>query len=76
MRAQRYLTVDEVAGRFGVNASTVYRLAQRGQLPAFKVGGQWRFHPEMLEAWVADRVTARRSGPTGHNGESAGPSEA
>jgi excisionase family DNA binding protein len=50
-----YLTVQEVAKRFGINATTVYRLAQRGKLPGFKVGNQWRFSERRLEEWVADR---------------------
>ena len=50
-----YLTVEEVAKRFGVNPTTVYRLAQRGRLPGFKVGNQWRFSETRLEEWVADR---------------------
>ena len=60
MAEKPFLSVDEVAQRFGITVSTVYRLAQRGRLPAFKVGGQWRFSPEMLESWVADQVTAER----------------
>ena len=52
-----YLSVEDVAKRFGITSTTVYRLARQGQLPGFKVGGQWRFSPEMLESWVADRVT-------------------
>jgi len=55
-----YLSVEGVARRFGVNPTTVYRLAQRGMLPGFKVGGQWRFSQEMLESWVADQVTVER----------------
>ena len=55
-----YLSVEEVAQRFGVTASTVYRLAQRRVLPGFKVGGQWRFSQQMLEAWVADQVSTKR----------------
>jgi excisionase family DNA binding protein len=50
-----YLTVEEVARRFGVNVTTVYRLAQQGKLPAFKIGNQWRFSEHRLEEWVADR---------------------
>ena len=50
-----YLTIGEVAKRFGVNATTVYRLVQRGKLPAFKIGNQWRFSQRRLEEWVADR---------------------
>ena len=52
---KRYLTVDQVAKRFGVNVTTVYRLVQRGRLPAFKIGNQWRFRESRLEEWVADR---------------------
>ncbi len=52
---KQYLTVEEVARRFGINVTTVYRLASRGRLPAFKVGNQWRFSEDRLEEWVADR---------------------
>ncbi len=55
-----FLSVEEVAQRFGVNSTTVYRLAQRGVLPGFKMGNQWRFSQEMLDSWVADRVTVER----------------
>lgn len=59
LRDKAYLSVDEVAAQFGVTPTTVYRLAQRGSLPGFKVGGQWRFSHEMLDSWVADRVTVK-----------------
>jgi len=55
-----YFSIEEVAQRFSLTASTVYRLAQRGALPGFKIGGQWRFSEEMLEDWVADRMTVER----------------
>ena len=50
-----YLTVDDVAKRFGVNVTTIYRLVQRGKLPAFKIGNQWRFREARLELWIAER---------------------
>ena len=59
--ASDYLSIEDVAKRFGVNATTVYRLAQRGQLPAFKVGNQWRFSRGMLEAWVSEQTAAERT---------------
>ena len=55
MPDRSYLTVEGVAKRFGVNVTTVYRLAQQGRLPGFKVGNQWRFSETRLEEWVADR---------------------
>jgi excisionase family DNA binding protein len=43
-----------------VNRSTIYRLVRDGQLPGFKVGGQWRFSEAMLRAWVSDKVAMER----------------
>lgn len=60
MIEKSYLSVEDVAKRFGINPTTVYRLAQRGVLPGFKVGVQWRFSRAMLESWVADQVTIKR----------------
>lgn len=51
------LTVTDVAKRFGVTVTTVYRLVQQGKLPGFKIGGQWRFSQAMLDSWVVDQVT-------------------
>jgi len=50
--SERLLTVDEVAKYLSVDRITVYRLLGRKQLPGFKVGKQWRFKREMLEAWL------------------------
>lgn len=65
MVAKRHLDVHEVAKYFGIKVSTVYRLVQRGKLPGFKVGGQWRFNRKMLESWIAKQVTtAKRTPPS------------
>ncbi len=55
MREKSYLRIQEVAKRFRVNTTTVYRLVKRGRLPAFKVGNQWRFSEERLQQWIADK---------------------
>jgi excisionase family DNA binding protein len=49
---KQYLTANEVASRFGVDAKTVYKLAQDGEMPSFKFGNQWRFDEEDLKVWV------------------------
>lgn len=46
------LTVKQVAERLNVNDRTVYRLAQVGNLPGFKVAGSWRFLEEDIEDWI------------------------
>ena len=46
---KEYLTVDEVAKMLKVNKRTVYRLAVKGEIPAFKFGKSWRIDPVKLE---------------------------
>ena len=53
------LTVSEVAGLLKVAEKTVYTMAQQGELPAFKVLGQWRFRLTDLEAWIDAETRGR-----------------
>jgi excisionase family DNA binding protein len=46
---QSLLTARQVQTMFGVDRSTVYRMAEDGRLPAIKIGRQWRFRPEEIE---------------------------
>ena len=46
------LTVEQVAEYLNVGKFTVYRLLAQKRLPAFKIGNQWRFKKEVLEAWL------------------------
>jgi len=55
------LTLPEVAQLLKVAEKTVYTMAQKGDLPAFKVGGQWRFRRADLDAWI-DAKTRRAAG--------------
>ena len=55
------LTLPEVAQLLKVAEKTVYTTAQKGQLPAFKVGGQWRFRGANLDTWT-DAKTRRAAG--------------
>ena len=56
------LTLPEVAALLKVADKTVYTMAQRHEIPAFKVRGQWRFRRDDLETWIrAQTTTARRT---------------
>ncbi|MEH8205967.1 methylation-associated defense system helix-turn-helix domain-containing protein MAD1 [Aeromonas veronii] len=50
------LTIDEVAVYLKAGKRTVYRLAASGKLPAFKLGGTWRFRRGDLDQWIASRI--------------------
>jgi len=48
------LTLENVAEYLHVHPSTIYRLLKKKQLPAFKVGRDWRFNRESIDRWRAD----------------------
>lgn len=58
------MTVRDVAATLNVDEKTIYRLAQRGDLPGFKVAGAWRFQPTDLQRWINQRKrgAAKRNG--------------
>ncbi len=52
MEKDRILTLREAATYLQLGVPTIYRLAQAARIPASKVGGQWRFRREVLDAWM------------------------
>jgi excisionase family DNA binding protein len=47
----RIMTVTELADYLRVHPTTIYRQLKRRQLPAFKVGSDWRFTVESIDRW-------------------------
>jgi excisionase family DNA binding protein len=56
------LTVAEVALLLKVAEKTVYTMAQKAELPCFKVRAHWRFRRQDLDTWMAAQV-AGAAGP-------------
>ncbi len=54
--SETILTIKEVADYLKVTERTLYRLAQEGKIPAFKVGGSWRFRRDDLDRWIEDQT--------------------
>jgi len=49
------MTLPEVAEYLGVSERTVYGWAQKGKIPAAKLGSAWRFKRSEIERWRRDR---------------------
>ena len=48
----KVLTIEEAADYLRVHPSTIYRLLRTNQLPAFTVGGDWRFNQGSIDRWI------------------------
>ncbi len=51
------MTTKEAAEYLRLNYMTVYKLAQRGRIPASKIGGNWRFKKDLLDSWLTEQAT-------------------
>lgn len=46
------MTVVELADYLKMKTVTIYKHAQEGKLPAFKVGSKWRFKRDTIDKWI------------------------
>jgi excisionase family DNA binding protein len=61
MGDDRILTIKDVAAILKLAEKTVYSMAQNGELPAFKVRGQWRLRGVDFDGWVAEQASAAKA---------------
>jgi excisionase family DNA binding protein len=54
------LTTEQVAQYLKVDKFTVYRLVTQRKMPAFKVGGQWRYKKKLIDAWLLENSNMSR----------------
>lgn len=55
------LTIKEVADYLKVTERTIYRLAAGKQIPAFKVGGSWRFARVEIDSWIRQQSASTQT---------------
>ena len=52
-------TPNDLAKVLNLHPFTVTRLAREGKIPAFKVGGVWRFRKDQFEQWIEERTNGK-----------------
>lgn len=57
-----WMTTDEVAAYLRLNRQTVSRMAARGELPGVKLGREWRFSKQTLDAWLDQQAVNNTKG--------------
>jgi excisionase family DNA binding protein len=50
------LTIRKLAEYLMVSEKTVYRMLDRNELPAMRVGAQWRFRMQDIDGWLTEEV--------------------
>jgi excisionase family DNA binding protein len=58
MQNEEMLKIKDVAALLKIGEKTVYSMAKSGELPAFKVRGQWRFSKKDIDLWIEQQKTS------------------
>ena len=66
--AYEVLTIKEVAALLKLAEKTVYAMAQAGEIPAFKIRGQWRIRRAELDQWIDAQPRGGESRGGNHDG--------
>ncbi len=59
----QYLSIKEASEYLGISTHTLYKLVEREQLPAAKVGGSWRLNSEALDDFLGGQRRPRSKSP-------------
>jgi len=66
MDQHKWMTIDELADYLKMGRTKLYRMAQECEIPASKIGNQWRFDREEIDEWM------RKQRPTSASGVNKG----
>jgi excisionase family DNA binding protein len=61
MDQDKWLTIDELADYLKMGRTKLYRMAQKADIPASKIGNQWRFDREEIDDWMKSQRPAAAS---------------
>jgi excisionase family DNA binding protein len=60
--SEEFFTVEELADLLKVHPRTIQRIIQRKEMPAVRVGRQWRFRREWVAEWIEKNTVNRQEG--------------
>lgn len=55
----KWLTIDELAAYLKIGRTKLYTMAQNRMIPGSKIGSQWRFDREEIDAWIKSGQAAK-----------------
>lgn len=55
-----FMTLPEVAEYLRLSIHTIYKMAQKGRIPALKAGAVWRFNRAEINEWMRSEAERRQ----------------
>ena len=57
----RLMTVRDLSEYLHVHISTIYRMLKQHEIPAFRIGSDWRFNIESVHRWCSEQANTSSS---------------
>lgn len=54
--SDQIMTIEEVAKYLKLKPQTIYTWAQKGKIPAAKIGKEWRFRKDLVDLWFNQHI--------------------
>jgi len=49
---EELLTLEELSRYLKISKPTLYKMVEKGKIPALKIANQWRFKKEDISTWI------------------------
>ena len=49
---EELLTLNELSRYLKISKPTLYKMVEKGKIPALKIANQWRFKKEDIHRWI------------------------
>lgn len=49
---EELLTLNELSRYLKISKPTLYKMVEKGKIPALKIANQWRFKKEDINTWI------------------------
>jgi excisionase family DNA binding protein len=61
----KFLTIAEVSQTLRLKPQTLYKMIKEGEIPAVRVGSQWRIPEEKFQEWINQKLAPRQEDNNG-----------
>jgi excisionase family DNA binding protein len=52
LEMEELITLEELSKYLKISKPTLYKMVERGKIPALKIASQWRFKKDDIDGWV------------------------
>jgi len=60
---KQVMDIKELSEYLGIGKSKIYSLIRQKKIPASRIGRQYRFSKEVIDAWLKEKLITRKEEP-------------